>query len=89
LFNIIGGLLNKGIRFLRALMLIVWLYGLLVWIYVAARIVVNDNILFDPFLDTIPWLSFMEVAAFSFFISAASLFAYLYFWGFSCRAGEK
>ncbi|MBI0583788.1 MAG: hypothetical protein ISF22_06115 [Methanomassiliicoccus sp.] len=75
-------------RFLRAAVLTTWAYSLLVWLYVAARIVTNDHIVFDPFIWAFPTISFGELGAFSFVLSAACMFIYLYFWGFA-RDREK
>jgi hypothetical protein len=68
-------------RFLRALVLTTWFYGLLAWIYVAARILTNDDVVFEPFIYTIPWLSFWELGAAAFIISSVCMFVYLYIWG--------
>ncbi|MDW5562439.1 MAG: hypothetical protein SA339_04360 [Methanomassiliicoccus sp.] len=70
-------------RFLRALILTTWFYSLLTWLYVAARIVSYDYIVFDPFVYAVPWLSFGELGALTFILSSASMFLYLYLWGFA------
>lgn len=67
-------------RFLRALLLVTWLYSLLLWLYVAARIITYDYIVFDPFVYVIPWLSFGMVGAGSFLFSALCLLIYLSLW---------
>lgn len=68
---------------LRAAVLTIWFNSLLVWLYVAARVVTNDYILFDPFVYSVPWLSFGGMGALTFMLSAFSMFVYLYLWGFS------
>lgn len=70
-------------RLLRATILTVWLYSLLIWLYVAVRIVTYDYIVFDPFVYHIPWLSFGTLGAITFTLSAFCMFVYLYLWGFS------
>jgi hypothetical protein len=75
--------LIKESRFLRAMVLTIWVYCTLLWLYIAARIVTYDFIVFDPFIFAIPWLSFGELGALSFLLGALCLFIYLYFWGFS------
>ncbi len=78
-----GARVLRDSRLLRALILTTWFYSLLIWLYVAARIVTYDYIVFDPFIWSVPWLSFGELGAFSFVLSAAAMFVYLYLWGFS------
>jgi hypothetical protein len=69
-------------RFLRAAVLTIWFYTFMVWLYVAARIITYDYIVFDPFVWAIPWLSFGELGAFAFTVSSICMFIYLYIWGF-------
>lgn len=67
-------------RFFRAFLLVTWLYSLLLWLYVAVRIITYDYIVFDPFVYALPWLSFGTVGAVSFIFSALSLLIYLTLW---------
>jgi hypothetical protein len=77
-------------RFLRALLLIGWLYSLLLWLYIILRILGEDALLFLSFLDIIPWLLYWELGILSFLFSAGCMFLYLYYWGFSGGIrGEK
>jgi hypothetical protein len=69
-------------RVLRAFVLTAWMYALLLWLYIAVRIITYDYILFDPFVWAVPWLSFAELGAFAFIVSSALMFIYLYLWGF-------
>jgi hypothetical protein len=78
-----GDRVIRDSRFLRAIVLTTWLYSFLLWLYIAARIVTYDYIVFDPFVYAIPWLSFGALGAFSFLLSAAAMFTYFYVWGFS------
>jgi len=69
----------------RAIVFVTWLYSLLIWLYVVARVTVNG---IDPnyrFVNQIPYVSFAAVGAFSFLLSSLCLFIYLSKWGFRGR----
>lgn len=67
-------------RFLRALFLVCWFYSLLLWLYVAMRIITNDHVVFDSFIYSVPGLSFGMVGAVSFVFSAICLLVFLTLW---------
>jgi hypothetical protein len=76
-------------RFLRALLLTVWLYSLLLWLYIVMRVLGEDVLLFMSFIDFIPWLLFWQLGAMSFLLSAACMLTYLFLWGFPSNVGRK
>ncbi len=77
--------MNRLSNFLRALLLVSWLYSLLIWLYVAVRIITNDHIVFDPFIYDVPGISFGMMGAGSFIFSALCLLIYLTVWGLPQR----
>jgi hypothetical protein len=76
------GLPGWPYRILRALTLTAWAYSTLVWLYLAARIIINGVAFDSLFIDAIPWLgTFLQLAEASFLISMVSFFIYLVvFW---------
>ncbi len=73
--------LVRSSRFLRSLVLTVWVFSLLLWLYIVVRIIVNGVDVHSPFVDSIPGMSFSATAAFSFVLSFLSMFTYLWLWG--------
>lgn len=71
----------RNSRFLRALVLTTAVFGFLAWLYIVARVVVNHVDPPEPFLNSFPSVSFSAVGAFSFGLSALSMFVYLWLWG--------
>lgn len=68
-------------RFLRALVLTTAIFSFLAWLYIVLRVVING---IDPpmsFLNSFPSISFSDVGAFTFGLSALSTFVYLWLWG--------
>ncbi len=70
-------------RVLRAFILSVGVYSFLVWLYVAARVVTNDHIVFDPVILSLPYVNFWQLGAISFLVSFICMFIYLALWGFT------
>jgi hypothetical protein len=68
-------------RFFRALVLTTWLYSLLLWLYIVARIVVNKVEMSDLFIDYVPHFTFLNVGVLSFVLSFVCMLTYLSLWG--------
>ena len=64
-------------RLFQALALTTWLYSLLLWLYVVARVAVSGVDVRWPFIDRIPYISITEVGAASYSLSFMSLLVYL------------
>lgn len=73
--------LVRSSRFLRSLVLTVWVFSLLLWLYIVVRIVVNGVDVHTAFVDSIPGVSFSAVGVFSFGLSFLGMFTYLWIWG--------
>ncbi len=71
----------RGSRFLRALVLTTCVGSWLVWLYVVARVVINNVDVHTPFLDSVPSVSFSALGVYSFGFFILSLFVYLWLWG--------
>jgi hypothetical protein len=81
-------------RFLKATVLATWLYSLLFWAYVSARIIFTTTVTVypsDPIIDAIPHFTFLNMGIFMFLLSFFSLIVYLTIWGRSkdqaCQQG--
>jgi hypothetical protein len=68
-------------RVIKAFLLTTWLYSLLLWLYIVARITTKGDLLFDRFIESIPYLTFYTLGMISFALSFISLFIYLAVWG--------
>jgi hypothetical protein len=66
----------------RAVVLSTWLYSLLFWLYVVARITLNNIDPNERFLSRVPYITFFTVGVLSFALSFICLVAYLTMWGF-------
>jgi len=71
----------RSSRFFRSLVLTTCVFSVLMWLYIAARIMVNQVDAHMPFVDSVPSLSFSAVGAFAFGMSSLSMFIYLWLWG--------
>jgi hypothetical protein len=63
-------------KILRSSALVVWLYSLLIWVYICARIIVSRVNMSSEFIDGIG-ISFWHLGILVFVISAISLWAFL------------
>ena len=68
-------------RFLRALVISTWIYSLLGWLYVVARVLVNNIDPRDPFILEYPDIAFFEVGIVCFLVSFVCFVIYLAIWG--------
>ncbi len=68
-------------RFLRALFFCTWLYSLMLWLYIVARVVISGVDVHYPFVDSIPSISISEMGVASFLLSFVCLVIYMTFWG--------
>jgi hypothetical protein len=68
-------------RILRALVFSTWLYSLMLWLYIVARVVISGVDVHYPFLDSIPSISISALGAASFLASFISMAIYFTFWG--------
>ncbi|HLE54158.1 MAG TPA: hypothetical protein VI999_02800 [Thermoplasmata archaeon] len=68
-------------RLFRSLVLTTWVFSFLLWLYIVARILVDDVDVHTPFLDSVPSVSFSALGVFSFGVSFLSMFVYLWLWG--------
>src|SRR5213594_4329594 len=73
--------LLRSSRFFRSLVLTTWVFSVLLWLYIVARIIVNQVDVHMPFVDSVPSLSFSAMGAFAFGLSFLSMFIYLWLWG--------
>ena len=71
----------RNSRILRSFLLTIWFASFLVWLYIVARIVINNVDVHTPFLDTVPSVSFESLGVFAFGLSCVAMFAYLWLWG--------
>src|SRR6058998_2415218 len=72
--------LLRSSRFFRSLVLTTWVFSVLLWLYIVARIIVNQVDVHMPFVDSVPSLSFSAMGAFAFGLSFLSMFIYLWPW---------
>ena len=71
-------------RFLKAVVISIWLYSLLFWAYICIRIVfTTSEVVYasNLFIDTIPGLTFLNLGISSFLLSFICLIIYLTVWG--------
>ena len=68
-------------RLFRSLVLTTCVFSFLAWLYVATRIIVNGIDPPDPFLNSVPGVSFSAVGIFAFGVGFISMFLYLWLWG--------
>ncbi|TLZ56996.1 MAG: hypothetical protein E6K17_03445 [Methanobacteriota archaeon] len=73
--------LLRSSRFFRSLVLTTWFFSVLLWLYVIARIIVNQVDVHMPFVDSVPSVSFSAMGAIAFGLSFTSMFIYLWLWG--------
>ena len=66
-----------NIKIKKALFLTLWVNSLIIWLYVASRIVVNNVCPHNLFIDSIPFLSFAVVGIIAFVSSMVSMFLFL------------
>ena len=67
---------------LRAIILSFWLYSLLFWLYIVARIVINRVNPTSRFIPSVPFFTFMNLGVSTFILSFVCLIVYLSVWGF-------
>lgn len=68
-------------RFFRALVFSTWLYSLILWLYIVARIVVNGVDVHWPFVDSIQSISISEMGIAMFLLSFICMVIYFWLWG--------
>ena len=68
-------------RFVRSLVLTSWVFSMILWSYTVARIIFNQVDVHQPFVDSVPSISFSAVGAFAFGMGFLSMFIYLWLWG--------
>ncbi len=68
-------------RFIRALVLTIGLFSLLLWLYVAGRLIFAGVDVHYPFIDSVPGISIAMVGVGSFILSFVCILAYLTLWG--------
>jgi hypothetical protein len=71
-------------RFIKAAVLATWLYSLLFWAYVSARIIFTTTVTVypsDPIINAWPHFTFLNMGIFMFMLSFLSLIVYLTVWG--------
>jgi hypothetical protein len=78
--------LLRSSQFLRSLVLSTWVFSMLLWLYIVARIIVNGVDVHTPFVDSVPSVSFSALGAFAFGLSFLTMFFYLWIWGRFGRA---
>jgi hypothetical protein len=62
---------------IKAVFLTLSLYTFLFWLYVAARVIFDRVQLFDPFIDSVPFLTFEIVGALTFVLSMVFMYLFL------------
>jgi len=67
-------------RFFRALVLSAWLYSLMLWLYIVARILISGADVHYPFVDSIPSISISAMGVASFLLSFVSMAVYFTLW---------
>ena len=67
---------------LRAIILSFWLYSLLFWLYIVARIIINRVNPASRFIPLVPFFTFMNLGVSTFILSFVCLIVYLSVWGF-------
>ena len=67
----------------RAVVLSTWLYSLLLWLYIVARIIISRVSVYSRFLDPVPFFTFITLGIISFAVSFICLIVYLAIWGFT------
>ena len=65
-------------KIIRSSALVIWLYSLLIWAYICARIIVSRVNMSSAFIDGIN-ISFWHLGILVFIISAISLWVFLIF----------
>lgn len=68
---------GKNIKRKKALFFTLWLYSFLIWLYVVARIVIDNVGLDNPFLNSVPFFTFISVGILAFLFSMIFMFLYL------------
>lgn len=76
----------RDMKLQRAIVLSTWLYSLLFWLYVVARITINNIDPNDRFISRVPYITFFTVGVLSFALSFICLVVYLTNWEFG---GDK
>jgi len=61
----------------KALFLVLWLYSFLFWLYIVARIVIDQVLLNSLFLNFVPFFTFIGLGAITFVLSMVFMFLYL------------
>ena len=61
----------------KALFLTLGSYSLLIWLYIAARIILNHVRLDSLFIDSVPFLTFTRLGIITFVLSMIFMFLYL------------
>ncbi len=54
-----------------------WFYSFILWLYIVARIIIDDVRLNSLFLDYIPFLTFINLGIISFLSSMVFMYMYL------------
>ena len=67
---------------LKAITLSTWLYSLLFWLYIVARITINRVNPTSRFIPSVPFFTFMNLGVSTFILSFVCLIVYLSVWGF-------
>jgi hypothetical protein len=62
----------------KALFLTLWINSFLIWLYIVARIVVNNVPLGSLFIDSIPFFTFTILGIVAFVLSMVFMFLYLW-----------
>jgi hypothetical protein len=73
--------ISMASRFLRALVFSTWIYSLMLWLYIVARIVISGVDVHWPFVDSIQFISISEMGIFTFGLSFLSMIVYFTYWG--------
>jgi len=71
---------TKGVRNIKrkkALFFTLWFYSFLIWLYIDARIIINNVHLNSLFLDSVPFLTFIRLGIIAFVFSMIFMFMYL------------
>lgn len=61
----------------KALLLTLWAYTFLLWLYISARITFSRVPVYAPFVNGVPFLSFLRLGALTFVASMVLLYLYL------------
>jgi hypothetical protein len=71
-------------RFIKATVLATWIYSLLFWVYISARIIFTTTVTVypsDAFIDRWPHLTFLNVGISMFLLSFLCMIIYFTVWG--------